>query len=164
MEKNIDDNTSEKKYSFSKYEKKNIYVVAKTAVIAAILIIIFYFCVKRYSGLKSGLDAVNGVFRPFIIGFATAFILTPIMSFFERHLRNLILPRVKNKEGAKKRIRVFSSIISTVILIALITVFLWAVVPQIVQTLTYIFNHLEEQLVMCWIGLIISQVRDLHLP
>lgn len=147
MEKNIDDNTSEKKYSFSKYEKKNIYVVAKTAVIAAILIIIFYFCVKRYSGLKSGLDAVNGVFRPFIIGFATAFILTPIMSFFERHLRNLILPRVKNKEGAKKRIRVFSSIISTVILIALITVFLWAVVPQIVQTLTYIFNHLEEQLV-----------------
>jgi predicted PurR-regulated permease PerM len=147
MEKNTGSNTSESNINFGNDEKKKVYVFAKAAVISAILIIIFYFCVKRYSGLKNVLDTINVVFRPFVIGFATAFILTPIMSFFERHLRNLILPRVKNKEGAKKRIRIFSSIISTVILIAMIIVFLWAVVPQIVQTLTYIFNHIEEQLV-----------------
>ncbi|MCR4782845.1 MAG: AI-2E family transporter [Lachnospiraceae bacterium] len=126
--------------------RKQVKLVLGVIILAAVMIIIFYFCVKRYKGLKESIDEVAAVFRPIVFGFAMAFLMSPIMTFFDTHIGNLIVPHVKNKDGAKRKIRLFSSILAILILVAAIVVFLSSVIPQMIQTISYIYNHLEEQL------------------
>ena len=125
--------------------KKQAKIAMGIIVISAILIILFYFGVKRYSGLKKNLAEIHMVFRPIIFGFAIAFLLSPVMTFFDDRLKDLILPHVKNKEGAKKKIRLVSSILAVMILIAALAVILRSVIPQMVDTVTYIYNNMEKQ-------------------
>ena len=111
------------------------------------LIIIFYFCVKRYDGLKAGWDGFVRVLAPFLVGAVMAFVMDPTMRWIERHLLNRLLPKAKNKRKTRHRIRLFAASIAIIILLGIIVLFLSFVIPQVVSNLTYIYNHLEKQLV-----------------
>jgi len=126
--------------------KKILKIIMRSVLTTAFLIIIFYFCLKRYSGLGAAFSKIRTVFRPIVIGFFLAFFMNPVMEFFQKGMDRFFLPRVKNIKKTKRIIRVISSIISIIIILALIIVFLVSVIPQIVTTLTYIYNHLEDQL------------------
>lgn len=125
---------------------RRLRLITRAVIGACVFVILFYFAVKRYKGVKLAIDQVVTVFRPFVFGFAIAFLMSPVMTFFDDKLKALILPHVKNKEGVGKKIRLFSSIVAILLMIALISLFLKSVIPQMIQTITYIYNHIEEQL------------------
>ena len=116
--------------------KKILKIIMRSVLTTAFLIIIFYFCLKRYSGLGAAFSKIRTVFRPIVIGFFLAFFMNPVMEFFQKGMDRFFLPRVKNIKKTKRIIRVISSIISIIIILALIIVFLVSVIPQIVTTLT----------------------------
>ena len=113
-------------------DQYRFYLVrASVIVLAAIVVIIFYFCVKRYDGIAEGLKTLNTALAPIIIGFVTAFLLNPIMKALEKAMLPYFLGRTKNETKTRHRVRTSCSLISLAILIALVAFFLSAVIPQI---------------------------------
>ena len=116
------------------------------AVTAAVFIIIFYFCVKRYAGLKEGLDTLFMVFQPIILGFGMAFLMNPIMSFFEKFIIRFLSRRGLDSDSAKKHVRTFTSVIALVILVGVVAFFLRAVIPELISTVTFLTNNITRQI------------------
>jgi len=64
--------------------KKILKIIMRSVLTTAFLIIIFYFCLKRYSGLGAAFSKIRTVFRPIVIGFFLAFFMNPVMEFFQK--------------------------------------------------------------------------------
>ncbi len=129
-------------------DQYRFYLVrASVIVLAAIVVIIFYFCVKRYDGIAEGLKTLNTALAPIIIGFVTAFLLNPIMKALEKAMLPYFLGRTKNETKTRHRVRTSCSLISLAILIALVAFFLSAVIPQIVSTVNDLINNINDQIV-----------------
>lgn len=114
--------------------------------ISAIIVVIFYFLVKRYDGVVYTISRINSAFTPIVLGFIIAFLLSPIMTFIEHWLNNLLSSKAKKKAKIIKIIRVISAVVSVLLFLAAIVIFLVSVVPQMVSTLTYIYNNIDRQL------------------
>ena len=130
----------------SKGEYKFLFGVSLVVLVTACLIILFYFGVKRYDGLQDGWVKFMDILQPFIIGFTMAFLMNPIMKFIEKHLLHFLLPISKNEVYARKHIRVFSTIVSAVVLLGVVGGFLVTVIPEMLNTIQYLFLHIHEQI------------------
>ena len=141
-----------------KEEVARYHVIAISAVLAAALIIIFYFCVERYEGLAIALGTLNRVLQPILMGFAMAYLMNPIMKLFER-LGGKINRYVKDKTGytfgpkMKKASRTIASILAVAILIAVIAAFLSMVIPQFVTTIKELVRNIHAKVggVLDWV-------------
>ena len=115
-------------------------------VTAAVFIIIFYFCVKRYSGLKDGIDKLFMVFQPIVFGFVMAFLMNPIMILLERPLQRFFLKHGRRADVIKKNVRILTSVLSLIILVGVVGFFVWAVVPEFINTIRFLVNNLTKQI------------------
>ncbi len=115
-------------------------------VTAAVFIIIFYFCVKRYVGLKAGVDKLFAVFAPIVFGFVMAFLMNPIMTVLEKPFQNFFIKRGGEVSRIKKNVRIITSVLSLIILVGVVSFFLWAVIPEFVETVTFLVNNLTTQI------------------
>lgn len=114
-----------------------------TAIVAAVLIIIFYFCVQRYQGLLAGFQALSLIFQPIIIGLVMAFLMNPIMKFLEGWMLPFFLSRSKNERRTRQRVRCVTSIISLLFLLGVVTIFFAVVVPIFVETLNDLIRNIN---------------------
>ncbi len=133
--------------------------------IAAIIVVLFYFLIKRYDGVSKTIAKIISAVFPIVLGFIIAFLLSPIMTFIENWLRNLLGKRYKRSAKIIKAVRIFSSIVSVLLFLAVIVIFLVSVIPQIVATLTYIYNNIDKQLqnVLLWANNITQKRFDSEL-
>ena len=131
---------------YAKNMVRRFMPLTAVVIVAAVGIIIFYFCVKRYAGLKEGLDTISLAFQPIVMGLVMAFLMNPIMMFFEKRMLSVFLKRSKKPENTKKTIRVITSLISMVILWGIIIAFFLVVVPQFYSTVMYLSEHIVEQI------------------
>lgn len=125
---------------------KRFLPLAVVAIVAAAGIILFYFGVKRYALLKSGFDHVVMAFVPIILGLVMAFLMNPMMMFFEGKFLPFFLKKAKDEKKVRKHVRLITTLIALVILWGIIIAFFSAVVPEFVSTVTYLSNHLIEQI------------------
>ena len=138
----------EKKYDkeYAHSMVRRFLPLAIVAIVAAVGIIIFYFCVKRYDGLKAGVDVLIAAFMPIIIGLAMAFLMNPMMLFAEKRLLKVFMKKSKKQERTAKNVRLVSTLFSLVVLWGIIIVFLVAVLPELYNTVWYLANHITEQI------------------
>lgn len=114
--------------------------------ITACIVIIFYFCIKRSAGLAAGFETAWKVFQPIFIGLVMAFLMNPIMVFFEKKLSRPMNKICKTEESAKKANRIISAIIALIILVGAVVLFFATAVPQLIDTIVYLVNNIEEQI------------------
>ncbi|SCW66572.1 Predicted PurR-regulated permease PerM [Lachnospiraceae bacterium C10] len=141
-----------------KEEVARYHVIAISAVLSAMLIIIFYFCVERYEGLKVALDDINKVLQPVLMGFAMAYLMNPIMKFIESKVYG-IGDYIEKKTGyafgekVKKAVRTIASILAVAILIAVVVAFLSMVIPQFVKTINELVRNIHAKVggVLDWV-------------
>lgn len=138
----------EKKYDkeYAHSMVRRFLPLAIVAIVAAVGIIIFYFCVKRYDGLKAGVDVLIAAFMPIIMGLAMAFLMNPMMLFAEKRLLKVFMKKSKKPERTAKNVRLVSTLFSLVVLWGIIIVFLVAVLPELYNTVWYLANHITEQI------------------
>ena len=138
----------EKKYDkeYAHSMVRRFLPLAIVAIVAAVGIIIFYFCVKRYDGLKAGVDVLIAAFMPIIMGLAMAFLMNPMMLFAEKRLLKIFMKKSKKPERTAKNVRLVSTLFSLVVLWGIIIVFLVAVLPELYNTVWYLANHITEQI------------------
>jgi len=115
-------------------KKYTTYAVYAAAICAALIFLIF--CGVYFSNIWDGFLHVLGVLSPLIYGCIIAYIFTPIVNFFERKLL------IGIKHGVVRRgVSVFNTYI---LFFAVITLLVYAVVPQIVRS----FNDLQTTLAL----------------
>ena len=131
------------------FKKKLIYVT-----IAACVVILFYFCVQRYTGLGNFVSTAMKVFQPIFIGLGMAFLMNPIMDFFEKHLKEPIGKICKKPDKIDKANRIISALLALVVLVGAVVLFFATAVPSLIDTIVYLVNHVDEQIagVLDWVN------------
>ncbi len=128
-----------------KPEKKYIYW-GLTAFLVIIACLIVSFIVYNFSSFYKGLSNFASVLTPVINGFLIAYLLSPLMDFFEyTGIPALIRMFRKNCEiKNKKPIRYISVFLSVLVLLLVIYAFFQLLVPQLVTSIKSIVNSFPE--------------------
>lgn len=139
-----------------KWDKKYLYwgVTAFCVIAASVL---FAISISNFESVMTLFGSILGIFTPFIYGFAFAYLLSPIMNFFEKRCFRVLFTKIsekrsknkiiteqeqKNKEVSIKRTSrvlgvVATMLFATICLVGLVS----AVLPQLVETITSIVNN-----------------------
>lgn len=122
-------------------------IIATVIIIVAVCLVIF-FLIFRFQGLGHAIGAVARALQAVIFGVFIAYLINPMMKFFERRLLRLADNRGKELSQKKKRhIRVVSVTLGMVIFLLIIAVLIIAIIPQVVLSLQDISTTIGEQLV-----------------
>lgn len=136
----------EKKENLEKFNFKNLMTIAGVVIFTACCIILFYFIVQRYSGFSEGWNKFVKVWTGIIIGFVLAFLMNPIMDFFEKKTLPFFLRHTRNEAKTRKSVRVLWSIVALAVIVGIITIFFLYVIPELYSTIKFLVDHLTEQI------------------
>lgn len=126
-----------------KHLKKNRYVlVGLTLFLTFVACTLFKIFLDNFNVLGV-IRTIVKLMMPFMIGFALAYLLNPVMKFFER---NLFERAFRNSRLKKKRklVRGLSVLTTVVVALAAFTVVLLLLIPQLAYSLMGILNNLPE--------------------
>ncbi len=132
--------------------KKSSSRIIHTYLPAAAILILFYFLIARFTGFLSIVSKFMNILQPVFLGLATAFLANPIMMGLERlFARFLIRENEKNNRWKLKRkkdfIRGISTILAVALLVAIVAAFAVQILPQFIETVRYLIDHLYEKIV-----------------
>ena len=119
--------------------------IALTAVLVICLCIVFFFLIYRYNGFAAGLKKLTAILQPIIIGIVIAYLINPIMVFFEKHLIRWIEPKMKKKAKAKKLCRGIATLGALAVFILIIVVLLVMLIPQLVESIQGVATTLPSE-------------------
>ena len=121
-----------------KYKTVALYAIGVFAV--CILLVLLAFRLNTFIGIvKRILKAI----APVIWGFAIAYLLAPLVNLCERLLDKAFF---KKKKKYNKLRRVLSILITSFITIALITLLIATAIPEILDSVSALFNNMSEYL------------------
>lgn len=114
-----------------------------TAVIVVLICLVIFFFIYRFQGFSSGLRQIISSLQGVIIGFLIAYLLNPIMKFFER---NLTKRRPPQTQKAKFRIRALSVTLAMVIFLAIIVALALMIIPQMIVSIQDLALTLSDKM------------------
>lgn len=123
-------------------------------VISAFTLILYVF-LTNFSIISNLWGKITGMLFPFIIGFALAFLLNPIMMFFETRV-------FKNWKCKGKGKRTLSMLISLLIAIAVVTFLIYLIVPAVIDSVSDLVSN-NEVYINRFSNFITNIFEDYHL-
>lgn len=99
------------------------------------LCITVFFVFYRYNGFAAFWGKLTAVLQPMIIGIIIAYLINPIMVFFETYLYRGLEPRMKKKEKAKKLCRSLATLGALLVFILIIVLLLVLLLPQLIESI-----------------------------
>lgn len=120
-------------------QNKKYTTVAVYAVIVFAICLLMVIAVFKFDGLKTILSNIIKVLSPIIWGMAIAYLLNPVMKFFERHIKKVT---EKNKPR-KKMTRVISLTFTILLAIIAIAASISIVIPQLTKSVTTLYLNLD---------------------
>lgn len=130
------------------HRKENMWLfkVGLTAFLTIACAILFFFAVYRYKGFASGWGRLLKAGEPIIIGLVLAYLLNPVLKSTEKIFFRLLSPRMKSEKSAKKLARVLGIVVSILFLLSIFTLFIAAVGPTVVASITGLVEYGSEYL------------------
>ncbi|MCR5769089.1 MAG: AI-2E family transporter [Lachnospiraceae bacterium] len=119
------------------------YGVTAFLVIAAAVILVFAFVQRKE--FKTGFEKIKSAAAPIIYGSVFAYLMNPLMKFFETKLRHIFYKRAKNITRANKVIRVLSIILTLIFVILLLSFMMYMLIPEITNTVSTLVEELPQQ-------------------
>lgn len=130
------------KFNFNK-KYLSIGFIAFLVIVCSIL---FFFMAFKMDSFMETLSNFYGIIEPFVFGFVIAYLFIPIVNFFER---KLLYPATIKKTGdltigQKKRYRVYSVILTYVLIMFLIYFFIKSIAPDLGQSINRIILYYPQ--------------------
>lgn len=119
------------KYDFK--EQKN--TVSLT--ISLIIVLLTYFAINNLPGILGFVQSMIDLLLPFIVGFAIAFLITPLMFWFE----NRILKKAKISNRTKRKLSAIFSFTTSMVIFG---VFIATIVPQVLSSIAQLYILLPD--------------------
>ncbi|MCF0149877.1 MAG: AI-2E family transporter, partial [Firmicutes bacterium] len=124
-----------------KNKRKNPYIAPMLYEAGSFCIaILFFFLLYRVKGIGSAVTKLSRILRPFIIGFAIAYLLTPVCRFFERLFARLTGGRLEKLQ------KVAGIVCSFAVFILAFYILLSLIVPQMYYSILTLKNTLPQGL------------------
>lgn len=112
---------------------RGLYIVILAIIIACALKVVWY-----WDDAKTGLGNILSTLYPFLLGLFIAYMINPLVDFFNKKLfRGLF--RIRRK-GVSKGLSV---LLSYILVLSIITVCMFYIIPQIVESLMQLTNIIE---------------------
>jgi len=123
-----------------KFERNKKYftisVYAFSVIAASMLLLFWVLYPEKISG---AVHKFFSIIAPLIIGFAIAFVLNPILNFFEKKLFSKVLNKKKEKKGK----RALSLFCTYAIFLGLVSTFVAIVLPSVIASVTDLINNVQ---------------------
>lgn len=94
-----------------------------------------FFALYRFDAIAEVVGKIVNILAPILYGLAIAYILNPIMVFWEKTFYRILSEKMGNMEKAKKLSRSFGILISLVFAIAVVFVIFYLVIPELIATI-----------------------------
>lgn len=124
----------DKKKKRARLVGRGLYIVALAVLIACALKVVWY-----WDDAKTNLGNILSMLYPFLLGLFIAYLINPLVDFFNRKLFRGIF-RIK-RAGISKGLSV---LLSYILVISVITICLFYIVPQIVESLMQLSTFIES--------------------
>lgn len=136
-------NPEETKTSTRAGLKKYLYqgIMCFLVIAAAMLL---FFVLFRMTQIKSFIGNVMGILQPITTGLIIAYILNPIMNFFERNILNYIRPHVKSKDKIKVIVRYISIFIALAVGAFILYILGSLIIPELYAPIASIIRDLPS--------------------
>ena len=108
-------------------------IVAFAVIIASILVL---FILWRFEVIASAVGVVFAALTPVLMGLVIAYLLLPVMRFFERIYYPGISKKVEKASKAKKVTRALAIVTAMLIALAIIVGLLWLLLPQLIDSIS----------------------------
>lgn len=149
-----------------KFNMNNKYVRwGLTAFIVIAASICFYYLMFHGSNIKSGIVAATQVLLPIVMGFITAYLLTPVLNYVEYHFLIPFCNKIKIKESKKRTsvIRGFGILITVFLFFAVIYIIIAMLLSEIVPSIANIVSNFDVYIsnITKWINSILEDNPDL---
>ena len=150
--------TQEKEKMDGRRESIHLTKIGVMVFITFVCCILFFFSVLRYQGFANGWHKVISAAQPIIIGLVLAYLLNPVMKFFERHLYRLFKDRMKTDQKARKMARGIAITCSIIFLIVVIVLLIAAIVPSVINSIMGIVDTLPAN-----VANLVKMIQEGHL-
>ena len=108
--------------------------------------IILVFLLFRFEAILDQILRICNILMPIIMGIVVAYLLNPVVEFYEKHLDRSLGKFIEKKTNKKVSMRGLSILISVIIVIAVIVLLIMMVVPQIYTNISNLVYSLPEQI------------------
>lgn len=107
----------------------------------------FFFIIDKFGMIINALKWIVKLFTPFIIGFTFAYLLNPLVRFFEKNISEIFLKSSKLKDSSKKKIsRFFGITIMCIVTIGLIVLLFSFVIPELLTSIESLVANIPDYL------------------
>ena len=106
-------------------------------------LILLFFAFYRWDYIFSFIKAIFTILMPFIYGLAIAYLMNPVVNFFEKKVYNQLLARFIKKKYPDKLSRVLSLITSTVIFLGFLFTCISFLFPEIMKSLQMLLTNIN---------------------
>ena len=122
-----------------------------TAFIVIVASILVLFILWRFEVIASTVGTVFAALAPVLMGLVIAYLLLPVMRFFEKLYYPKISKKIEKASKAKKVTRGLAIVTAMIIALAVIVGLLWLLLPQLIDSVTNLvaalpgyFNNLQD--------------------
>ncbi|MCR5846781.1 MAG: AI-2E family transporter [Lachnospiraceae bacterium] len=121
-----------------KWDKKYLYWGA-TALIVLALTVLFNFLLNNNKAIRDAFTKLVNILLPIIFGFVMAFLINPLMKWFEKSVFTIFDKKAPDRKlhpkWKKNLYRILSMVFSYFVILLLIATFVIAVIPQIRESI-----------------------------
>lgn len=129
-----------------KFENKYIaWGVTIFSVFAALILL--FFAIYRWDYIAGFIGTVVTIMMPFIYGSAIAYLMNPVVKFFENKVFNKLVKKFSKKKKDRKRLcRILSLCTSTIIFLGLIIGAISFLIPEMLKSLEMLVMNINTYL------------------
>ncbi len=136
-----------------------------TAFSVIVASICFYYVTFHFSNIIAGVSNVVSVFMPVLLGFVTAYLLTPVLNFVEKKMLCPLADKLRFKKSVKRKktIRGIGIFITLFLMIALIYGLIAMLVSQIVPSVRNIAANFDTYInnFITWLDSVLVNNQEL---
>ena len=107
--------------------------------------LLFNKILEQWAGFRAIIDKISGAFAPIIVGAVIAFLMNPVLVFFDRLFHTIFQDKViTDKKKLFKVSRTLSVILTTIVFLGIITGVVWLVVPQLYDSIKQLVGNMDN--------------------
>ena len=127
----------------SKWKIYAVYGLTAFIVIAAAILLVFMFV--RHEDFTDTLIKIRKALAPALVGAVMAYIMNPLMVFFEGKLKQFFYKHSRKLSRADKAARVISIIITLILVLLMVGYLIYLLIPQLITTIMGIADSFNYQ-------------------
>ncbi len=108
--------------------------------------ILFFLLLYKYETVIKAVKTVLGILEPIVFGFIIAYLMLPVVKFFEKYLLRLFKKGMKGRDRAAKMAKGLSILLALICWIALIAVLAVMVIPELYINISSMIAALPDQI------------------